>query len=59
MRAEPEPPREFRTFAGLPYTWWRHLPHWHIAVFLNRIGHIRCAICWRPWDLVRRRKVAP
>jgi len=44
---QPEPYPEFRRFAGLPWRWWRHLPHLVIPVFVIEDQMIRCSICWR------------
>lgn len=49
MNGNAPPPREYQRFLGLPWRWWRHLPHWHVAVFLNEIGYIKCAVCWKDW----------
>jgi hypothetical protein len=48
------PPQEFRRFLGMPWRWWRHIPHWHIAVYLNEVGRVKCSVCWQDWDTRRR-----
>lgn len=46
-----EPPRQFRHFVGLPWTWWVHIPHKHVALYCPATGGvsgiIRCCICWQ------------
>lgn len=40
------PPGEYARFLSLPFTVWKRLPHRHIHVFMNEVGHVKCAICW-------------
>jgi hypothetical protein len=48
IMTEHVPPPAYRSHWGLPWRWWRHVPHLHRLAYLPGIGHVKCLTCWQP-----------